>query len=342
METASFYPPLLTPPFRAISRISQIEVDPILGVPPLTTPPLLLPRPCPHRYNPFPHSAASPYVNEVPMPRNDFSSPPPSQAQASPNTSSSAIKAVVEKNGYVSFMLGQEILVDIAPNQAIRMTNKKQGVTLALSGCGTQMSLVHPQGRVLQYNSRIEMQGEDVISVKNAKMWPKGVSFTANNCALVYLVDKAGVRSTSDTFFDLTSNNTSDSMFLMSCSLSATNLAQAIYQSIENLREAEFWRTADGLNCWGINGVLIRQTSDGLTTVERQHGAEKFVLKTSPNNGKARLESSFLYVTASLGEEAHIFIKSEDRRLHYNGNSFQIRNGGHAAGFNESGSLRIW
>ena len=41
------------------------------------------------------------------------------------------------------------------------------------------------------------------LSVKNAKVHPKGVSFTANNMALEYLLDDAGARSTSDMFHDL-------------------------------------------------------------------------------------------------------------------------------------------
>ena len=127
---------------------------------------------------------------------------------------SAGIKAVVEKQGYISLHLRYDVHVDIAPNQAIRIVNHRKAVTLALSGCATQMALVHPQGRVLQYNSRIEIQTEDYLSIKNAKMWPRGVSFTANNCALVYLVDQAGARSTTDTFHDLYADNIADSKSL--------------------------------------------------------------------------------------------------------------------------------
>jgi hypothetical protein len=41
------------------------------------------------------------------------------------------------------------------------------------------------------------------LSVKNAKIWPKGTSFTATTCALVYLLDEAGLRTTTDIFHDL-------------------------------------------------------------------------------------------------------------------------------------------
>lgn len=41
-----------------------------------------------------------------------------------------------------------------------------------------------------------------------AKMWYKGVSFTAEQCALVYLVDAAGTRTTTDTFLDMSQDFT--------------------------------------------------------------------------------------------------------------------------------------
>ena len=72
-------------------------------------------------------------------------------------------------------------------------------------------------------------------------------------------------------------------------------------------------------------------------------------------------------VTASLGEEAHLFLRAKDRRLHYSGQVvlflcggiwasidltqsrfnvqstvFTVRNGGHSAGFDEEGALRIF
>jgi hypothetical protein len=40
------------------------------------------------------------------------------------------------------------------------LINEKQNTKIAVSGCGTQMALVHPQGRVLQYNARIEVQSQ--------------------------------------------------------------------------------------------------------------------------------------------------------------------------------------
>jgi len=257
------------------------------------------------------------------------------------------VKAVVEELGYISLQLRYDMRVDIAANQAIRIVNPRRKVTLGLTGCGTQMAMVHPQGRVLHYNSRIEVQVEDYVSggpsIKNAKMWPKGISFTSNKRALVYLVDAAGARSTTDTFYNLYTENIADTLFNRSSQLLTSTYSAAINKCVRDLEAAEYWRTSDNeLDCWMINNISVKQTTDGLVTVERKHGNEVFNLRTSPSNGKVRLQSSFIYLTASMGDEAHIFVKSNDRRIHYNGAAFVARNAGHSAGFDETGLLRIW
>ena len=131
------------------------------------------------------------------------------------------MKAVVSKEGYLIFHLRKGIVLYIAPNHAIKMDNPTKEISLTLSGCGTQASLIHPFGRVFQYNSRIEVHALDAFSSssdhegieKSAKIWPRGISFTSNSCALVYLVDSAGARSTSDYFKNLYSEDITQSKY---------------------------------------------------------------------------------------------------------------------------------
>ena len=48
----------------------------------------------------------------------------------------------------------------------------------------------------------------------------------------------------------------------------------------------------------------MRQTRDGLVTVERQIGdRDNILIRTSPSNGKVRFDSRMVQVTASLGQE---------------------------------------
>ena len=212
-----------------------------------------------------------------------------------------------------------------------------QALFHSLSACTTQMALVHPKGRVLQYGPRGEVQSDDITSVKNAKIFPRGISFTANNMALVYLLDEAGARTTTDMFHDLYATEIADTLFEESC----RKEGEALFTCMEQLDRARYWRTEAGVDCWVIEQVFIQQTEDGLVTVEREVQGDRFVLKTSPSNGKAKIDSRFVQMTASLGEESHMFLRSGDRRLHYSGQFkvFNVRSAG--SGFDEEGSWRI-
>lgn len=257
-----------------------------------------------------------------------------------------AATATVSQNGFLSFQLSHGIVVNIGPNFAVQILNPEKNISLSLSGCATQMALVHPQGRVLQYNSRIEVHSRGSYVEKNAKIWPRGISFTASNCAIVYLVDQAGTRSTSDQFHDLYSEDSSESIFSLSCSMYdgwSDAPMSAHERSTIILENVEYWHT-EKAHFWSIDegGCIIQQAFDGYVTVERKYGSELFTMKTSPSNGKARLQSSFIYITASEGPESHLFVKSKDRRIHHSEKAFTVRNAGHSAGFDETGSLRIY
>ena len=71
---------------------------------------------------------------------------------------------------------------------------------------------------------------------------------------------------------------------------------------------------------------------------------EKVLLKTSPGNGKAKIETKFCYITASQSYNPHVFVRSEGSRFHYCGASgeFVVRYGGHSAGFDADGGFRIF
>ena len=83
------------------------------------------------------------------------------------------------------------------------------------------------------------------------------------------------------------------------------------------LEGVQYWR--DEEEHWVVGGVLVTQTRDGLVTVDRPLGGDSLRLRVSPNNGKVRYERRGVVVTASLGEERHLFLRAGDRRLHYSG-----------------------
>jgi len=275
------------------------------------------------------------------VPSLSLSSPSVSSQYSSPPFT--GITASVEQEGFIRLKLNYQVVLDLNTNMGMRLRNPAKDTSITLSDSTKHAAIIHPKGRVLVYEPRVEVQTEDDLNVKNAKVYPRGISFTANNMALVYLLDEAGARSTSDMFHDLYATNIVDTLFGESCPKEESE--EAVQESIKNLDEAQYWRTEVGVDCWIFKDVFIQQTIDGLVIVERRlEGGGSISIKVSPSNGKIRLNSDFVQVTASLGGESHLFLRSKDRRLHYNGASgvFTVRNAGHSAGFDEDGELRIF
>merc|ERR1719234_811426 len=200
--------------------------------------------PPPLHHNPPYHHA--PISQNPPFPHAPYQ-PQPSVKKESPVT------CVVEQEGHLCLQLRSEVTLDISPNMSLRLSNPRQETSLSLSGCGSQLAMVHPMGRLLQYGSRIEVQLEDKMSVKNAKVHPKGISFTANNMALVYLLDDAGARSTSDMFHDLHASHVVNTLFSEVAKMSIGGAGVAL--GVEMLHTAQYWRdqevvTSGRLETW--------------------------------------------------------------------------------------------
>jgi len=90
-------------------------------------------------------------------------------------------------------------------------------------------------------------------------MWHKGVSFSAESCALVYLVDTAGTRTTTDSFSDL-SGDFSVPIFLDNANFGPSTLNECM----AHLQASQYWQTEDGIENWIMNGIRISQTLDGM------------------------------------------------------------------------------
>lgn len=64
-------------------------------------------------------------------------------------------------------------------------------------------------------------------------------------------------------------------------------------------------------------------------------------------NGLASMCTPFIYSTASDGkaigpEASHLFVRRGERRLHYDGSYFILRNGGHSAGFDDHNEFKVF
>ncbi|KAL6259994.1 uncharacterized protein LOC105425554 [Pogonomyrmex barbatus] len=244
--------------------------------------------------------------------------------------------AIATPHGTISLRLYNRIRVDITIDRAVRVINFKNNIVMSLSGSGAAAALLHPNGRIYQYGSRVEIVAHDTHgNNKYAKMWYKGVSFTSEQCALVYLVDTAGTRTTTDSFSDMSQD------FSLSVFYSGSRHGPACLQeAATHLSTAQYWQTDENVENWIINNVRISQTPDGLVRIARN--SNKYQLRTSPSNGTASLTTPFLHCTASLGQTSHLFVRRGERRMHYDGTSFIVRNAGHSAGFDDNNQLKVY
>jgi hypothetical protein len=90
-------------------------------------------------------------------------------------------------------------------------------------------------------------------------MWYKGVSFTSERCALTYMVDAAGTRTTCDRFLDLRQD------YLMSVFYG--DLCYGPYyiqEAISILQGIRYWINDKGTEIFLINNVRVSQTCDGM------------------------------------------------------------------------------
>ncbi|KAI8430656.1 hypothetical protein MSG28_000857 [Choristoneura fumiferana] len=66
--------------------------------------------------------------------------------------------ASVTPHGTVCLRLRDRVKVDMTIDGAVRVTNAKNNIILALSRSGAAAALIHPNGRVYHYGSRVEIQ----------------------------------------------------------------------------------------------------------------------------------------------------------------------------------------
>lgn len=67
-------------------------------------------------------------------------------------------------------------------------------------------------------------------------------------------------------------------------------------------------------------------------------------MKTSLK-GTSGITTPFVHCTSSVGiqeEPKHLFVRRGERRMHYDGETFVVRNGGHSAGFDSCNKLTVF
>lgn len=101
--------------------------------------------------------------------------------------------------------------------------------------------------------------GNFLIRSRFAKMSHKGISFSSDAGGLVYLVDAAGCRSTTDVFSDM-SGDFSVPVFRGEYAFGP----ELMDQCMALLHSGQYWVTEDGVENWIINGIRVSQAPDGM------------------------------------------------------------------------------
>ncbi|XP_033255050.1 uncharacterized protein LOC117194642 [Drosophila miranda] len=93
-------------------------------------------------------------------------------------------------NGTIQLRFRDGVRIDMTLDKAVRVLNQRSMVAVALSRNCSNSALIHPNGRILQSGTKVEIVTYDGMKGNNfvlyAKMWYKGVSFTSEACALIY------------------------------------------------------------------------------------------------------------------------------------------------------------
>ncbi|XP_033252490.1 uncharacterized protein LOC117191831 [Drosophila miranda] len=115
---------------------------------------------------------------------------------------------------------------------------------------------------------------------------------------------------------------------------------RAMAEAHDVIANSAYTCTEDGTEIYDINGFRITQAADGLVKVTRVDN--KCLIRTSPGNGSATLTTPGIHCTASLGKTSHLFVRRNEKRMHFDGSCFIVRNAGHSAGFNENNLLIVY
>ncbi|XP_055643095.1 uncharacterized protein LOC129779564 [Toxorhynchites rutilus septentrionalis] len=243
-------------------------------------------------------------------------------------------------NGIIQLRLRNSVVIEMTVDRSVKLINHHERVTIALSSTGTSSALTHPNGIVFQNGSRVDIAAFDGRMknpyVRYAKMWQKGISLTSEGCALIYLVDAAGTRTTSDVI-----NIDPKVDYISPVFYNGTRIGTQFCQEANQIAQCcNFWLNDDGTETFHLNGFRIQQTVDGLVKIARTNN--RCNIRTSPTNGSATITTPYIHCTASMGQTSHLFVRREERRMHFDGSSFVVRNAGHSAGFDEWNRLRVY
>lgn len=94
-------------------------------------------------------------------------------------------------------------------------------------------------------------------------------------------------------------------------------------------------------SCDLINNQLSPFSSCSFILFRVQSNNDRFSIRASVENRSVTLKTQRMHCTASLGSSPHLFIRINERRVHFDGINFVVRNMGHSSSFDGGDNLRI-
>ncbi|KAG4074656.1 hypothetical protein HA402_004527 [Bradysia odoriphaga] len=245
-------------------------------------------------------------------------------------------------DGVIHISLRHGIQIDVTVDNSFRLTTNAGQIVIALSNTGQESAIKHTNGMVLQFDNTVQIvtndQSQNPENARYATMSGNDIAFT--NGVLVemesFTLDSIGTRQSNNHFTKLTHDNTSAVFFGKSKHGPGCN-----EEALHFIRKASVKKcTDDGMDVITINDFRIWQMKDGLVTVARM--SLPFKIRASPMNSSFTLSTSHIHCTASSQHSSHLFVRSQDQSMHYDGKNFVVRYNGNSAGFDKNDFLFVY
>ncbi|XP_077301615.1 uncharacterized protein LOC143922267 [Arctopsyche grandis] len=240
----------------------------------------------------------------------------------------------VSQHGTIFLLLKGHIL-ELTIDGGVYLVNLEYGIKVAISACGTMSAMEHPKGKVFEYTSKVEIQAANKRGIRYAKMWKKGVSFTTDDRAVTFLLDAGGPKTTVDWFL-LMEDDLNSKAFYFNSQYGRGSVSDAV----SLMHGSQYWFNDFDQENWKVGNVRISQSSNG--SIRIYHDAHTYKICLNPTQGAVSIKNPQFQCTASLISNGHLFVRKGDRRMHYDGNLFVVRNGGQSAAIDENNQLKLY
>ncbi|XP_077301925.1 uncharacterized protein LOC143922535 [Arctopsyche grandis] len=240
----------------------------------------------------------------------------------------------ISEQGTIFILLKGHIL-ELTVDGAVYLANLEYGIKVAISACGTMSVMEHPKGKVFECTSQVEIQAANIRGIRYAKMWKKGVSFTTDDHAVTYLLDAGGTKTTFDWFLLMENDLTTKAFYFNShYGWGSINNAWSV------MHASQYWLSNINHENWKVGNVHISQSSN--ENIRIYHDAYTYEICLNPTQGTVSIKNQQFQCTASLNSNGHLFVRRGDRRMHYDGIFFIVRNGGQSAAIDPNNQLTLY